>query len=105
MSQAIRQDFDVRDILDKGLLTTGRLQTLTAIIYGIILDADGSREAGTEMKKKIQEAIPLFEYAVRDIQSLKGTLHGVYDCIIKQAARTTARDAAKRLEIKEGAAA
>ena len=83
MNQTRREDFDVRDILDKGMLTVDRLKTLTDIIYRYILEADGSCSTQDAMKRKIQVAIPLFEHLELDIKRVDGALRGAYDCVIK----------------------
>jgi len=74
VNQTRKEDFDIRGILDKGLLTTDRLQNITAIIYNIILSADGRN--AQEMDKKIKEVIPLFEYLELDIKRVEGALRG-----------------------------
>lgn len=95
MSLSRREDFDVYSIINKGLLTASRLQNLTGIIYRIVLEADGSCSTPAEVKKKIQEAIPLFEYAETDIKSVSGSLHGIWDCIIRHETTAGQREVAK----------
>lgn len=81
MNQARKEPLDARDILDKAMLATDRLEALVDVVYRLVLEADGSCSTQGEMKKKIQTAIPLFEYLELDIKRVEGALRGAYDCI------------------------
>lgn len=92
-----REPIDSYGILDKGMLSTDRLQSIVDVIYKIVLSADA--RPAPEMARKIKEIIPLFEYVELDIKRVEGALRGAYDSIRRH--RTKTEGTAEQREVSK----